>query len=87
MTVRKKQNADTIEMIRIINAQADAAYEANQRAALRMVAIKAKETQNRRDEEITKMALCFSFGLLIGIACISTALWLMGIHPIQAVIP
>ncbi len=87
MTVRKKQNADTIEMIRIINAQADAAYEANQRAALRMVAIKAKETQNRRDEEITKMALCFSFGLLIGIACISTALWLMGIHPVQAVIP
>lgn len=87
MTVRKKQNADTIEMIRIINAQADAAYEANQRAALRMAAIKAKETQNRRDEELTKCVLYFSFGLLIGTACISTALWLMGIHPMQAVVP
>lgn len=83
MIAKEKQNAATIEMIRIINAQADAAYEANQRAALRMAAIKAKETQNRRDEELTKCVLYFSFGLLIGTICITVALCLLGIHPMQ----
>ena len=87
MIAKKKQNEATIEMIRVINAQADAAYEANQRAALRMEAIEAKEAQEKRDEEITKMALCFSLGMLLSTVCITVALWLLGIHPMQTIIP
>lgn len=87
MATKAQRQQATAEMMEIINRKAEEARTVRASEEKRMAAIKAKETQDRWDEEITKMALCFSFGLLIGIACISTALWLMGIHPIQAVIP
>ena len=74
-------------MIAIINRRAESARLFRKKESLRRAALEKKEAQEKRDEEITKMALCFSFGLLIGIACISTALWLMGIHPMQTMIP
>lgn len=86
-TSKAQRQRATAEMMEIINRKAEEARTVRVSEEKRMAAIKSKEEQDRRDEEITKMALCFSFGLLIGIACISTALWLMGIHPVQAVIP
>lgn len=87
MATKAQRQRATAEMMEIINRKAEEARTVRVSEEKRMEAIKAKETQDLRDEEITKMALCFSFGLLIGIACISTALWLMGIHLVQAVIP
>lgn len=87
MATKAQRQQATNEMIASINSRAETARLLREKEYLRMAAIKAKDAQEKRDEEITKMALCFSFGLLIGIACISTALWLMGIHPVQAVIP
>lgn len=87
MVTKAQRQQATAEMMEIINRKAEEARTVRASEEKRMAAIKAKETQDRWDEEITKMALCFSFGLLIGIACISTALWLMGIHPMQAVVP
>lgn len=87
MATKAQRQRATAEMMEIINRKAEEARTVRASEEKRMAAIKSKEEQDRWDEEITKMALCFSFGLLIGIACISTALWLMGIHPVQAVIP
>ena len=86
-TSKAQRQRATAEMMEIINRKAEEARTVRVSEEKRMAAIKSKEEKDRRDEEITKMALWFSFGLLIGTACISTALWLMGIHPVQAVIP
>lgn len=86
-TSKAQRQRATAEMMEIINRKAEEARTVRVSEEKRMAAIKSKEEQDLRDEEITKMVLCFSFGLLISIACISTALWLMGIHPVQAVIP
>lgn len=86
-TSKAQRQRATAEMIAIINRRAEAARLFRKEESLRRAALEKKEAQEKRDEEITKMALWFSFGLLIGTACISTALWLMGIHPVQAVIP
>lgn len=87
MVTKAQRQRATAEMMEMINRKAEEARIVRISEEKRMAAIKSKEDQDRRDEEITKMALWFSFGLLIGTACISTALWLMGIHPVQAVIP
>lgn len=87
MATKAQRQRATAEMMEMINRKAEEARIVRVSEEKRMAAIKSKEEQDLRDEEITKMALCFSFGLLIGIACISTALWIMGIHPVQAVIP
>lgn len=87
MVTKAQRQRATAEMMEMINRKAEEARIVRISEEKRMAAIKSKEDQDRRDEEITKMALWFSFGLLVGTACISTALWLMGIHPVQAVIP
>lgn len=74
-------------MIAIINRRAEAARLFRKEESLRRAAIEKKEAQEKRDEEITKMALCFSLGMLLSTVCITMALWLLGIHPMQTIIP
>lgn len=88
MAISKAQRQKaTDEMISIINSRAEAARRFREKDALRRAAIEKKEAQEKRDEEITKMALCFSLGMLLSTVCITVALWLLGIHPMQAVAP
>lgn len=70
-------------MIAIINRRAEAARLFRKKESLRRAAIEKKEAQEKRDEEITKCALFFSLGMLLSTVCITVALWLMGIHPMQ----
>ena len=86
-TSKAQRQRATAEMIAIINRRAEDARLFRKEESLRRAAIEKKEAQEKRDEEITKMALWFSFGLLIGTACITVALWLLGIHPMQTMIP
>lgn len=74
-------------MIAIINRRAEAARLFRKEESLRRAAIEKKEAQEKRDEEVTKMALCFSLGMLLSTVCITMALWLLGIHPMQTIIP
>lgn len=87
MTTKAQRQRATAEMIAIINRRAEDARLFRKEESMRRAALEKKEAQEKRDEEITKMALWFSFGLLIGTACITVALWLLGIHPMQAVVP
>lgn len=82
MSKAQRQKA-TNEMISIINSRAEAARRFREKDALRRAAIAKKEEQDRMDEELTKCALYFSSGLLLGTVCITVALFLMGIHPMQ----
>lgn len=74
-------------MIAIINRRAESARLFRKKESLRRAAIEKKEAQEKRDEEITKMALCFALGMFLSTVCITMALWLLGIHPMQAVVP
>nr|DAF40062.1 MAG TPA: hypothetical protein [Caudoviricetes sp.] len=87
MTTKAQRQRATAEMIATINRRAESARLFRKEESMRRAALEKKEAQEKRDEEITKMALWFSFGLLIGTACITVALWLLGIHPMQAVVP
>lgn len=82
MSKAQRQKA-TDEMISIINSRAEAARRFREKDALRRAAIAKKEEQDRLDEEFTKCVLYFSLGLLLGTVCITVALFLMGIHPMQ----
>lgn len=83
MATKAQRQRATAEMMEIINRKAEEARKVRISEEKRMEAIKAKETQDRRDEELTKCAIYFSLGLLIGTICITVALCLMGIHPMQ----
>lgn len=74
-------------MIAIINRRAEDARLFRKEESLRRAAIEKKEAQEKRDEEITKMALCFALGMFLSTVCITVALWLLGIHPMQTIIP
>lgn len=87
MTTKVQRQQATNEMIASINSRAETARLFREKEYLRMAAIKSKEAQKKRDEEITKMALCFSLGMLLSTVCITVALWLLGIHPMQTIIP
>ena len=87
MATKAQRQKATDEMISIINSRAEAARRFREKEYLRMAAIKAKEAQEKRDEEITKCALFFSLGMLLSTVCITVALWLLGIHPMQTIIP
>lgn len=87
MTTKAQRQRATAEMIAIINRRAEDARLFRKEESMRRAALEKKEAQEKRDEEITKMALCFSLGMLLSTACITVALWLLGIHPMQAVIP
>lgn len=82
MSKAQRQKA-TNEMISIINSRAEAARRFREEETLRRAAIEKQEAQGKRDEEITKMALCFSLGLLIGTVYITAALCLLGTHPVR----
>lgn len=82
-TTKAQRQQTTVEMIETINRNADKAWTVKISEGRRIAAIKAKEMQDRRDEELTKCAIYFSLGLLIGTICITIALCLMGIHPMQ----
>ena len=82
MSKAQRQKA-TNEMISIINSRAEAARRFRDEETLRRPAIEKQEVQEKRDEEITKMALCFSLGLLIGTVYITAAICLLGIHPVR----
>ena len=86
-TSKAQRQRATAEMMEIINRKAEEARTVRVSEEKRMAAIKSKEEQDLRDEEITKMALCFSLGMLLSTVCITVALWLLGIHPMQAVVP
>lgn len=87
MTTKAQRQRATAEMIAIINRRAEAARLFRKEESLRRAAIEKKEAQEKRDEEVTKMALCFSLGMLLSTVCITMALWLLGIHPMQTIIP
>lgn len=87
MTTKAQRQRATAEMIAIINRRAEDARLFRKEESLRRAAIEKKEAQEKRDEEITKMALCFSLGMLLSTVCITVALWLLGIHPMQTIIP
>lgn len=87
MTTKAQRQQATNEMIASINNRAETARLFREKEYLRMAAIKAKEAQEKRDEEITKCALFFSLGMLLSTVCITVALCLLGIHPMQAVVP
>ena len=87
MTTKAQRQRATAEMIAIINRRAEDARLFRKEESLRRAAIEKKEAQEKRDEEITKMALCFSLGMLLSTVCITMALWLLGIHPMQTIIP
>jgi len=74
-------------MIAIINRRAESARLFRKEESMRRAALEKKEAQEKRDEEITKMALCFALGMFLSTVCITMALWLLGIHPMQAVVP
>lgn len=86
MKTKAQRQRATAEMIAIINRRAEDARLFRKQESLRRAAIEKKEAQEKRDEEITKMALCFSLGMLLSTVCITMALWLLGIHPMQTVI-
>lgn len=83
MVTKAQRQRATAEMMEIINRKAEEARMVRVSEGRRIAAIKAKEMQDRRDEELTKCAIYFSLGLLIGTICITVALCLMGIHPMQ----
>lgn len=83
MATKAQRQKATNEMIVSINSQAEKARLFREKEYLRMAAIKAKEAQEKRDEEITKCALFFALGLFLSTVCITVALWLLGIHPMQ----
>ena len=87
MTTKAQRQRATAEMIAIINRRAESARLFRKEESMRMAAIKAKEAQEKRDEEITKCALFFSLGMLLSTVCITVALCLLGIHPMQTIIP
>lgn len=87
MATKAQRQQATAEMMEIINRKAEEARTVRASEEKRMAAIKAKEAQEKRDEEITKCALFFALGLFLSTVCITVALWLMGIHPMQAVVP
>lgn len=83
MTTKAQRQRATAEMIAIINRRAEDARLFRKEESMRRAAIEKKEAQEKRDEEITKMALCFALGMFLSTVCITVALWLMGIHPMQ----
>lgn len=87
MTTKAQRQRATAEMIATINRRAEVARLLRKEESMRRAALEKKEAQEKRDEEITKMALCFSLGMLLSTVCITMALWLLGIHPMQAVVP
>lgn len=87
MTTKAQRQRATAEMIAIINRRAEDARLFRKEESLRRAAIEKKEAQEKRDEEITKMALCFALGMFLSTVCITVALWLLGIHPMQTIIP
>lgn len=87
MTSKAQRQRATAEMIATINRRAEVARLLRKEESMRRAALEKKEAQEKRDEEITKMALCSSLGMLLSTVCITMALWLLGIHPMQTIIP
>ena len=87
MTTKAQRQRATAEMIETINRRAESARLFRKKESLRRAAIEKKEAQDLRGEEITKMALCFALGMFLSTVCITVALWLLGIHPMQTIIP
>lgn len=83
MTSKAQRQQATDEMIAVINRRADEARVFREKEALRRAAIEEKEAADRRDDEITKLALTFSMGMMLATVGLSAGMWLMNIHPLQ----
>lgn len=86
MTSKAQRQQATDEMIAVINRRADEARVFREKEALRRAAIEEKEAADRRDDEITKLALTFSMGMMLATVGLSAGMWLMNIHPLQHVV-
>lgn len=83
MVAEARHRADTLEMITAINQCAEEAEQLRRKDARRREILRRKEAAERKDEEITKLALVFSLGGVTVSAVIAFLSLLSGTNPLQ----